>query len=151
MPDIRSESLDEKDRQLLRALESDGRITAAELAKRIGMSAPAVTDRIRRLESHGVIRRFTAEIDLTALGYTLEAVVRIKPRPGNLHIVEQMIIDEERFTDCDKVTGDDCFIARLVIKDIGELDDLLGPFHERAETNTAIVKSAPIRARVPIS
>ena len=150
MSDIRSESLDETDRQLLRALDSDGRITAAELAKRVGMSAPAVTDRIRRLEANGVIRRFTTDIDLAALGYTLEAVVRIKPRPGNLHIVEQMIIDEARFTDCDKVTGDDCFIARLVITDIGELDDLLGPFHERAETNTAIVKSAPIRGRVPI-
>lgn len=150
MSNIRSESLDEKDRQLLRALESDGRITAVELAKRVGMSAPAVTDRIRRLESNGVIRRFTAEIDLTALGYSLEAVVRIKPRPGNLHIVEQMIIDEERFTDCDKVTGDDCFITRLVIKTITELDDLLDPFHERAETNTSIIKSAPIRGRMPI-
>lgn len=150
MSGMRSEGLDETDRQLLRALESDGRITAAELAKRVGMSAPAVTDRIRRLESNGVIRRFTAEIDLTALGYTLEAVVRIKPRPGNLHIVEQMIIDEERFTDCDKVTGDDCFIARLVIKTITELDDLLDPFHERAETNTSIIKSALIRGRLPI-
>jgi len=150
MTNVRSERLDEKDRQLLRALESDGRITAVELAKRVGMSAPAVTDRIRRLESNGVIRRFTAEIDLTALGYSLEAVVRIKPRPGNLHIVEQMIIDEERFTDCDKVTGDDCFITRLVIKTITELDDLLDPFHERAETNTSIIKSAPIRGRMPI-
>lgn len=150
MLDIQNKIIDETDRQLLRTLESDGRITAAELAKRVGMSAPAVTDRIRRLEDKGVIKRFTAEIDLGALGYTLEAVVRIKPRPGNLHIVEQMIIDEERFTDCDKVTGDDCFITRLVIKSITELDDLLDPFHERAETNTSIIKSAPIRGRMPI-
>ncbi len=88
-------------------------------------------------------------VDAKAIGYTLEAIVRIKPRSKQLHIVEQMIRDEPRFTSCDRVTGDDCFIARLALVNVEELDDILLPLHERAETNTSIVKSSLLRNRMP--
>ena len=61
-----------------------------------------------------------------------------------------MIVQQPRFTQCDKVTGDDCFIARLALRSIAELDDLLDPFHDLAESNTAIVKSSPVRMRLPV-
>ena len=141
--------LDKIDRRILAHLEHDGRMSMSELAQLVSMSAPSVTERVRRLESQGVIRAFTIELDLSALGFVMEAVVRIKPRPGNLHIVEKMIVDEQRFTACDKVTGDDCFIALLALKSIAELDSLLDPFHDRAETITSIIKSSPIRNRIP--
>jgi Lrp/AsnC family transcriptional regulator, leucine-responsive regulatory protein len=140
-------TLDNIDRQIIRHLTADGRMALSELAHIIGMSAPSVADRVRRLEARHVIKRFTLELDQAALGFTLEAIVRIKPRPGSLHVVEQMIVAEERFTACDKVTGDDCFIARLALKSVAELDKLLDPFHEKAETSTAIVKSSPILNR----
>jgi len=143
-------SLDETDFRILRLLRSDGRMKMTELAQAIGMSAPSAQERVRRLEAAGAIRHFTVEMDMSAFGFQLEAVVRMKPRPGSLHIVEKMILDQPRFTDCDKVTGDDCFIARLALKNVGELDDLLDPFHDHAETNTAIVKSSPIRNRTPL-
>jgi len=143
-------SLDLMDQSILQHLEADGRMSMSDLAQMVGMSAPSVKDRIRRLEDRNIIRNFTVSLDMQALGYNLEAIIRIKPRPGSLHLVEKMIIEEPRFTSCDKVTGDDCFIARLALKAVTEIDHLLDPFHEKAETNTAIVKSSPIKNRTPL-
>lgn len=142
--------LDEKDRLLIKLLSRDARMPVSELSKRVGLSSPATSERMRRLEASGIITRFTLEIDLVALGYPLQAIVRIKPRPGNMHIVEEMIMNEPGFLDCDKVTGDDCFVTRLALKSIADLDPVLLPFHEKAETNTAIIKSSPLRARIPV-
>ena len=113
------------------------------------MSGPSITERVRKLEASGVIRRFTIELEPKMLGYTLEAIVRIKPRPGQLHQVEKLIQNEPRFVACDKVTGEDCFIARLLLMTIEELDALLDGLHVRAETNTAIIKSSPVKRRMP--
>lgn len=145
-----SKDLDETDFKILTTLERDGRMSVSSLASLIGMSAPSVTDRIRRMEDAGIIRNFTVDIDVAELGYELAAIVRIKPRPGSLHIVEKMIRDEPRFTSCDAVTGDDCFVCRLAFRAMKDLDPILQPFHERAETNTAIVKSSPVRHRLPM-
>lgn len=142
--------IDEKDRLIVKLLSDDARMPVSELAKRVDLSGPATSERMRRLETSGIITRFTLEIDLAALGYPLQAIVRIKPRPGNMHIVEDMILNEPGFLDCDKVTGDDCFVTRLALKSIADLDPVLLPFHEKAETNTAIIKSSPLRARIPV-
>ena len=140
-------ALDETDSKILNILETNGRISISELAQKVKMSAPSVTDRIRRLESRGIIKNFTVNIDLTKLGLEFEAIVRIKPSPGKVKIVEEMIIKQPRFISCDKVTGDDCFIAHLALKSIHELDELLGSFHLYAETNTSIVHSSPVKNR----
>jgi Lrp/AsnC family transcriptional regulator, leucine-responsive regulatory protein len=149
MPSTTKKPLDAVDSRIIEALVRNARVAMSDLAREIGMSPPSVAERVRRLEAAGIIRGYTVEIDAKALGYTLEAIVRIKPRPGQLHLVERMIQDEPRFLVCDKVTGDDCFIARLCLVSIDELDLLLDPLHERAETSTAIVKSSPVQARLP--
>ena len=140
---------DKIDRGIISALENDGRASLAEIGKAVGLSGPAVGERLRRLQSEGIIEGFTLRVSAKAIGYTLEAIVRIKPRSKQLHIVEQMIREEPRFTSCDRVTGDDCFIARLALVNVEELDDILLPLHERAETNTSIVKSSLLRNRIP--
>ncbi|KJS08516.1 MAG: AsnC family transcriptional regulator [Hoeflea sp. BRH_c9] len=142
--------MDEKDRLIVKLLSEDARMPVSDLAKRVGLSGPSTGERIRRLENNGVISRFTVELDLKVLGFPLQAIVRIKPRPGNMHIVEDMILNEPGFLDCDKVTGDDCFVVRLALRSIADLDPILLPFHDRAETNTAIIKSSPLRGRVPV-
>ena len=142
--------MDDIDMKIVRTVLQDGRISITELADRVSMSAPAVTERLRRLEQRGVIQHYQAVVNPEKLGYHLEAIVRLKPRPGALKKVEEMIVQQPRFTQCDKVTGDDCFIARLALRSIAELDVLLDPFHDLAETNTAIVKSSPVRMRLPV-
>jgi len=143
-------NIDEKDRLIIKLLSDNARMPVSDLARQVGLSGPSTSERIRRLENNGIISHFTVELDLAALGYPLQAIVRIKPRPGNMHIVEEMILNEPGFLDCDKVTGDDCFVTRLALRSIADLDPILLPFHEKAETNTAIIKSSPLRARVPV-
>ncbi|MCD0502391.1 Lrp/AsnC family transcriptional regulator [Bordetella petrii] len=146
---IENDVLDGIDRQLVQLLMANARTTAADLARQVGMSAPSVADRLRRLEESGVVRGYTLDVDPAALGYTLTAIVRIRPLPGQLHKVEKLIAGIGEFVECDKVTGDDCFVARLLLKSIAQLDGVLDRITEYAETNTAIVKSSPVRRRLP--
>lgn len=142
-------ALDETDRRLVELLTANARTTAADLARQVGMSPPSVADRLRRLEDSGVIGSYTLEIDPAALGYSLQAIVRIRPLPGQLRKVEQLIPTIPAFVECDKVTGEDCFYARVVLRSIGELDAVLDRIVEYAETNTALVKSTPLKRRLP--
>lgn len=141
--------IDDIDRHILAALSEDARLSLKDLASRVGLSSPSVSERLRRLEERGVIRGFTVDIDPVALGYTLQAIVRIRPLPGKLHIVQALIAEIPEVVDCDKVTGDDCFVARLYLRSIAQLDGILDRVAEKAETSTAIVKSQPVRRRLP--
>jgi len=141
--------MDEIDQKILKILMRDARISQKELAAKVALSAPGVAERVRRLEERGVIRGFTIDVDPEALGYPLQAIVRIRPLPGKLHIVQQLISEIPEFGECDKVTGDDCFVARLYIRSMKELDGLLDQIVDKAETNTAIVKSKPVERRMP--
>lgn len=142
-------SLDATDRAIVAALADDARIATSELARQIGLSAPATADRVRRLEAQGVITGFTVELDPRALGYTLQAIVRVKPLPGQLHLVEDVLRRIPEFVECDKVTGEDCFIARLHVRSMEQLDTLLDRINVLAETNTAIIKKSPVKRRLP--
>ncbi|MHA7772305.1 Lrp/AsnC family transcriptional regulator [Roseibium sp. M-1] len=141
--------IDDVDAKIIEALIGDARMSLKELAAHAGLSSPGVSERIRRLQERGVIRGFSAEIDPKALGYSLQAIVRIRPLPGKLHIVQQLIQDIPEFCECDKVTGEDCFVARLAVPSIDKLDGILDKIADKAETSTSIVKSQPIRRRPP--
>lgn len=141
--------LDDADRALLQALLEDGRMSLKELAERVGLSSPSTAERLRRLQERGVVRGFTVDLAPEALGYTLQAMVRIRPLPGKLKAVEKLIAAIPQIAECDKVTGDDCFIARLHLRSIEQLDEILGRITEQAETNTSIVKSSVVARRAP--
>lgn len=144
-----SKVIDDKDRQLLELLSEDSRASLKSLAAAVEMSPPSVAERIRRLEEAGIIRAFTVEIDPAALGYSLEAIVRIRPLPGKLHVVDKLIRGIPEVTECDKVTGDDCYIARLVVEDVSHIDRILDSIAELAMTSTSIVKAKTIGRRAP--
>jgi Transcriptional regulators len=144
-----SKVIDETDRRLLDLLADDSRASLKSLAAAVGMSGPSVAERIRRLEETGIIKGFTIEVDPRALGYMLEAVVRIRPQPGKLHVVEKMIRDLPAIAECDKVTGDDCYIARLFVTDVEEIDRILDTIADHAMTSTSIVKAKTVARRAP--
>jgi Lrp/AsnC family leucine-responsive transcriptional regulator len=143
------ERVDAIDRKLLEALAENSRLSLKELAQAAGMSSPSAAERLRRLEERGIITAFTIDIDPAALGYPLQAIVRIRPLPGQLHVVERLIQETPEFVECDKVTGDDCFIARLVVPSMAELDGILDRITEKAETNTSMIKASPVKRRLP--
>lgn len=137
------------DQLLLNALMEDSRRSLKALASLTGLSSPSVSERLRRLEERGVLKGYTVEVDARSFGYQLQAIVRIRPLPGQLHEVERQIISIPEFTECDKVTGDDCFIARLHVRSMEQLDTLLDKLNSHAETSTAIVKKTPVKRRLP--
>ncbi len=141
--------MDETDIKIVEALIDDARMSLKDLATHVGLSSPGVSERIRRLQERGVIRGFTVDIEPKVLGYSLQAIVRIRPLPGKLHIVQQLIQEIPEFCECDKVTGEDCFVARLAIPSIDQLDGILDRISDKAETSPSIVKSQPIRRRPP--
>jgi Lrp/AsnC family leucine-responsive transcriptional regulator len=150
MPRIhKSFALDSVDRKIIEVLLHDARISMKDLANKVKLSAPSVSERVERLQERGVIRRFTIEVDPASLGYDLQALVRIKPLPGKLQVVQKLIEDTPEFSECSKVTGNDCFIARLHIFTISQLDQILDRMSRSAELNTSIVKAQPIRNRLP--
>jgi len=140
---------DDIDQRLIAALMEDSRRSLKALAQLTGLSAPSVAERLRKLEERGVLKSYTVEVDPKAFGYQLQAIVRIRPLPGQLQVVERQIQQIAQFTECDKVTGDDCFIARLHVRSIEELDTVLDGLNAYAETNTAIIKKSPVKRRLP--
>ncbi len=142
--------MDAQDREILKILIEDGRCSIKDIAVKVGLSSPSVSDRLRRLQDSGVIRSFTVDIDPRALGYSLQAITRVRPLPGKLHIVRELLQEIPEVVECDKVTGDDCFVVRLVIREIEELDSILERITDKAETSTSIVKSQPVPRRVPL-
>lgn len=141
--------IDETDRKIIATLATDARLSIKELAQRVELSSPSVSERLKRLEERGVIQGFTLDLDTRMLDYPLQAIVRIKPLPGKLHIVQQLIEEIPQITECDKVTGDDCFIARLLLRSIEQLDGILDRIADKAETSTSIVKAQPVKRRLP--
>lgn len=140
---------DNIDRQILAFLSHDARLSLKVLSGKIGLSSPSTAERIRRLEERGVIQGYSAQINLPAVGYEMQALVRIKPLPGMLHKVEKMIQAMPECIECDKVTGEDCFVMRLAFRSIGQLDELLDGLADYAQSNTSIVKSSPVKRRLP--
>lgn len=141
--------LDENDQRIIKALQADARISLKDLAERVGLSSPSVSERMRRLEERGVVRGYAADIEPQLVGYPLQAIVRIRPLPGKLAAVQKLIEKMPEVGECDKVTGDDCFVARLYVRSIEQLDVLLDRVAEQASTSTAIVKSQVVRRRAP--
>jgi Lrp/AsnC family leucine-responsive transcriptional regulator len=146
---IKNSVLDEIDQALIALLADNARLSTAELARSVGLSAPSVAERLRRLEEDGVVRAYTVELDPKALGYTLTAIVRVRPLPGQLHTVERLLVESPEVVECDKVTGEDCFVARYLLRSIEELDPILERIAQRAQTSTSIVKASPVKRRLP--
>jgi len=140
---------DEKDQQLINALMEDSRRSLKALAQISGLSSPSVAERLRKLEEKGVLQGYGVDVDPRAFGYQLQAIVRIRPLPGQLHEVERQIQATPQFTECDKVTGEDCFIARLHVRSMEQLDEILDHINVYALTNTAIVKKSTVKRRLP--
>jgi Lrp/AsnC family leucine-responsive transcriptional regulator len=141
--------LDPINLRLLGELQADGRLGMAELGRRVGMSAPAVAERVQRLERAGVIAGYHAEVDPRALGYPVSAVVRIRPAPGQLARIPEIAQGTPEVGECYRITGDDCYLLRIHLRSIDELEDVLDRFTPYGLTTTSIIHSAPVPRRGP--
>jgi Lrp/AsnC family transcriptional regulator, leucine-responsive regulatory protein len=139
--------LDDINRRLLDELQRDGRVAFAELGRRVGLSAPAVAERVGRLEREGVITGYRAEVDPRAIGYTLAAVVRIRPFARQIHKIPEIAMQTPEIVECERITGEDCFLLRLHVRAMEDLEPVLDRFTPFGQTTTSIVHSAPVARR----
>ena len=142
-------NLDAIDVRILDALVVDARISIADLARSIGLSPPSVSERIKRLEEAGVIEGYTLTINPKALGLPIAAWLRIRPIPGQLQKVADILRGLREIVECDRITGEDCFIARAHVQSVEELEKLIDQVIPYAMTNTSIIQSSPVKRRLP--
>jgi Lrp/AsnC family leucine-responsive transcriptional regulator len=147
VPSKQSPSLDETNLRLLSELQHDARLSVAELGRRVGLSAPAVAERLARLEQDGVILGYRAELDPKALGYALSAVIRVRPMPGQLRRVAEVAVATPEVVDCRRVTGEDCYIMTAHVRSVEHLEEVIDRFAAYGQTTTSIVQSAPVADR----
>ena len=139
--------IDQVNRLILSELQQDARVTLAALGRRVGLSAPAVAERLQRMEGDGVIRAYRAEIDPRALGYSLGAMLRIRPAPRQIHKVAALAQQTPEVTECHRITGDDCFFMKLYVRDVDHLEEVIDRFVPYGQTTTSIMQSSPVPAR----
>ena len=138
---------DPRNLELLRLLLDDPRMGTSELARRVGMSAPAVRERVLRLEDAGVIAGYRLELDPRALGYPVCAYVRVRPAPGQLAKVAELARRLPQVVECHRVTGEDCFVLKVFLPALDQLDEVLDQFLAHGQTTTSIVQSTPVPPR----
>ncbi len=146
---IESVELDESDRRLIEALDRNARTSIADLARLIGLSPQSTSDRVKRLEDLGVVTGFTVRLDPTALGLGIGAYIRVRPAMGELQRVSQLLADIPEIVECDRVTGEDCFVAKVYVPRIDDLERVIDKLIPFAQTNTSIIQSSPVRRRQP--
>ena len=138
---------DRRNVELLSLLSANPRLSASELGRRVGLSAPAVRERILRLEEAGIIRGYRLELDPAALGYPVSAFVRVRPAPGQLPKLAELARSMPEVVECHRVTGEDCFVLKVHLRSIDALDHVLDQLLVYGQTTTSIVQSTPVPLR----
>jgi Lrp/AsnC family transcriptional regulator, leucine-responsive regulatory protein len=145
-------AVDATNRRLLEELQADARLTMAELGRRVGLSAPAVAERIQRLEQDGVIEGYRARLSPRALGFALSAILRVRPAPRELRKVAEVARETREVVECHRITGDDCYFMKLHVRDVEHLEEVIDRFATFGQTTTSIMQSSPVPERgVPLA
>jgi Lrp/AsnC family leucine-responsive transcriptional regulator len=140
-------AVDPTNLRLIAELASDARLSLAELGRRVGLSSPAVAERLSRLERDGVIAGYRTIVDPRALGYELAAVLRMRPAPRQIPKVAEVARATPEVVECHRVTGEDCFYMKLHVRSVEHLEEVIDRFTPYGQTTTSIIQSSPVPAR----
>ena len=147
MPSNDRRKPDSTDLALLAELQQDARLTLAELGRRVGLSSPAVAERLQRLEAAGVIRGYRADVDPRALGLALSVIIRIRPAPRELKKVAELAQRTPEVVECHRITGDDCYFMKIHVRDVEHMEEVIDRFAVYGQTTTSIMQSSPVPGR----
>lgn len=141
--------LDAVNRRILAALGEDARLSAAQLARRVGMSAPAVRERVKRLEETGVIRGYRLDVDPATIGLPVAAWVRIKPGPGQLSKIAELADRIPEVSECHRISGEDCFLLKVHVAGVEALEPVLDRLLLHGQTTSSFIVATPVSPRAP--
>lgn len=142
--------VDEKSWKILTAIQREGRISLKALSAEVGLSLPATSERLKRLEEAGIVTGYRAEVSPESVGYHVSAIIGMTtPQPDKARLLA-LLKEIPEVRECLHVTGQDSYLLRVVSRDIRHLEALCGRINHFGETRTAIVMSEPIPLR-PLS
>jgi len=133
--------------KILELLQTEARIPFSELGRKVGLSAPAVAERVRRMEDAGIITSYRAQVDPSKLGYSLEAFIRMSCRGNALERVVRSVSELAQVQEFWNMTGEDGYVLRVVLRSVKELDSLLKQLSVYGSTTTSLVLSKPVDFR----
>ncbi len=140
--------LDEVGWQILRALQEDARLSFAELGRRVGLSLPAVAERVRRLEEIGIISGYHAQVSLPQLGWAITAFMRMAVPRERYPLFLTTIRTMPEVLECHHLSGEDSFMLKVALTSIPHLESFINRLSEYGQTTTSIVLSSPVMRRV---
>ncbi len=139
--------MDMTDHKIIEILQEDGRISMKDLGKIVGLTSPAVSERVKKLEESGIIEGYKAIISPDALGRVIKAFIHIS-LPNNMY---KKFINEARkdprIVECHHITGDDCSVLKVIVKDMYELEEVIDSIKEIGSTKTSVILSTPIQSK----
>lgn len=134
--------LDEIDVMILSQLQNDSRLSIRELSKRINLSPPSVTERVRRLEDIGIIERYTIKINKKKLGFPIDCIIKVTMKNGEYEKFKTFIKDFPKSEWCYRIAGDGCFLVKLSISDLNEVEEFINEISSYALTSTIVAFSS---------
>lgn len=143
-----SSSLDETNWNIVAELQQNGRISFAELGRRVGLTLPAVAERVRKMEDAGVITGYRAEIDPAKIGLPIAAFIRISVAGDVLARIARTVREMPEVLECYRGTGADSFTLKVAVESIEHLEKLIDRLTPIGTTSTSIVLSTLIRRQI---
>jgi len=140
--------LDKISWNILKELQIDARLTYAELGRRVGLTTPAVIERIRKLEDAKIITGYRAEIDTAKVGLPIMAFLRMSITGVDYSHIIEVAEESTEVLECHRGTGGDSFIMKVAVADVGHLQNLIDKLTPYGITTTSIVLSSPVKSRV---
>ena len=143
--------MDKYDRMLLSALLEDGRASYAQLARTVNLSAPAVAERVAKLEASGVITGYQAKVDMSKVGLPIQCVIELRLTNHGSQKVYDALAEIPELTECHRVTGDPCVIMQAAVGSMPQLENLINRVAKFGFSKTSIILSSAIERRVPLA
>jgi Lrp/AsnC family leucine-responsive transcriptional regulator len=139
---------DEIDKKILNELQSDARTSFAELGRRVGLTTPAVIERVRKLEDAGIITGYRAEIDASRIGFPISAFIRMSITGVDYSHIIEVAEESKEVLECHRGTGGDSFIMKVAVSSVEHLQELIDRLTPYGITTTTIVLSSPVKSRI---
>lgn len=139
--------MDITDYKIIEILQEDGRVSMKDLGKIVGLTSPAVSERVKRLEESGVIEGYKAIVNPDALGRVIKAFIHISLQNNKYNDFLEAARKDTRIVECHHITGDDCSLLKVVVKDMYELEEVIDSIKKIGSTKTSVILSTPIQAK----
>ena len=136
--------LDPLGKRILRELEANARISFSDLGRKVGLSSPAVTERVRKMEEAGIIRGYHAAIDLDGDRKMVAAFIRMTTLPENYPRVKKILEGMPEILECHHVSGEDSFVIKALVPTVQDLEAIVETLSPFGQTRTSIVLSSPL-------